>query len=159
MTEFVFAAADEEDTKRFGAALAAELPPATTIALIGTLGAGKTRLVQAVAEASGVSRDEVVSPTFVLFQQYQGTRTINHVDAYRLKDEDEFRELGGDELLSSGAITFIEWADRIADALPDNYVQIEIIVVGPTARRFIVRAVGDQNKNFIAELARSASDQ
>jgi tRNA threonylcarbamoyladenosine biosynthesis protein TsaE len=159
MTEFVFDAADEDATVRFGAALARFLPRGITVALIGTLGAGKTRLVQALAEAMGVPREEVVSPTFVLCQQYHGKRTINHVDAYRLKDEDEFRELGGDELMAGDAITIIEWADRIADALPDDYLQIEISVQGPTERRFVVRPVGQQYQGIIAELARDASDQ
>ena len=76
MSEFVFEAADEAGTERFGAALATTLPAGTTIALCGTLGAGKTRLVQAIAAACGVPREEVVSPTFVLCQQYCGTRTI-----------------------------------------------------------------------------------
>lgn len=159
MMEFVFDAADEDATRRFGAALAGILPPGITVALIGTLGAGKTRLVQAIAEAAGVPREEVVSPTFVLCQQYRGKRTINHVDAYRLKDEDEFRELGGDELMAGDAITIIEWADRIADALPDDYLQIEISVAGPTERRFVVRPVGKQYQGVIAELARVASGQ
>jgi tRNA threonylcarbamoyladenosine biosynthesis protein TsaE len=159
MSEFKFEAADEEVTQRLGAALAAVLPAGTTVSLIGTLGAGKTRLVQAIAAACGVLRDEVVSPTFVLFQQYRANRIINHVDAYRLRDEDEFRELGGEELLSSDAITLIEWADRITDALPDDYMQIEITVQGPTARRFVVRAMGEKHKNVIAELARAASAQ
>jgi tRNA threonylcarbamoyladenosine biosynthesis protein TsaE len=159
MTEFLFEAPDEDATREFGAALARVLPPGTTVALVGTLGAGKTRLVQAIAAACGVARDEVVSPTFVLSQHYRGTRSINHVDAYRLKDEDEFRELGGDELLSGNAITFVEWADRIADALPDSYIQIEITVAGPTARRFAVQAVGHQFQQVIVELARAASAQ
>ena len=115
--------------------------------------------MQAIAASCGVSRDEVVSPTFVLCQQYVGRRTINHVDAYRLKDKDEFRELGGDELLNSDAITLIEWADRIAEALPDDYLEIEIAVVGPTARRFAIRGVGKPYQNFIADLARAASVQ
>src|SRR5215831_15765648 len=97
MNELVFEAADEQATDRFGAALAA----------------GKTRLVQAIAAALDVPRDEVLSPTFVLCQQYRGTKTINHLDAYRLHDEDEFRELGTDEMFSSDAVTIIEWADRV----------------------------------------------
>jgi tRNA threonylcarbamoyladenosine biosynthesis protein TsaE len=157
MTEFAFDATDEADTKRLGTALAAVLPPGTTVALIGTLGAGKTRLVQSIAEASGVSRDEVVSPTFVLCQQYHGCRAINHLDAYRLKDEDEFREFGGDELLTGAAITLIEWADRIAAALPDDYLQIEISVTGETARKFVLRSIGERYDKVIADLARSAS--
>ena len=50
----------------------------------------------------------------MLCQEYHGERTIYHLDAYRLKDEDELEELGIEELVSSDAITIIEWADRIA---------------------------------------------
>ena len=46
----------EADTVRLGRALADVLPDGTTVALCGTLGAGKTRLVQAIAEAVGVDR-------------------------------------------------------------------------------------------------------
>jgi tRNA threonylcarbamoyladenosine biosynthesis protein TsaE len=60
MSAFVFDAADEQDTERLGARLAAELPPGTTVSLCGTLGAGKTRMVQAIAAACGVPRGEVV---------------------------------------------------------------------------------------------------
>ena len=52
MTSFVFDAANESATAAFGAAIAEILPPGTTVALCGTLGAGKTRLVQAIAEAA-----------------------------------------------------------------------------------------------------------
>jgi tRNA threonylcarbamoyladenosine biosynthesis protein TsaE len=153
MSEFVFDADDEAATDRFGAALAAVLLPGTTIALCGTLGAGKTRLVQAIAAACGVPREEVVSPTFVLCQTYRGSRTINHLDAYRLHDEDEFRELGVDELFASDAISIIEWADRVTAALPDDYVQIEIDVTGPTSRRFVVRTVGQSLRGFLDALS------
>ena len=151
MNEFIFDAADEQATERFGAALATAMPPGTTIALCGTLGAGKTRLVQAIAVAVGVPREDVVSPTFVLYQQYRGSRTINHLDAYRLHDEDEFRELGGDELFASDALTIIEWADKIPGALPDGHVRIDIEVTGSSSRRFIVRAA-DSDAAWITRL-------
>jgi tRNA threonylcarbamoyladenosine biosynthesis protein TsaE len=142
MSEFPFEAADESATDRLGAALAKVLPPGTTVALIGTLGAGKTRLVQATCAGLGVAREDVVSPTFVLCQRYDGARTIHHFDAYRLKDEDEFRELGALELMESAGLTFIEWADRVADCLPDERIEIAIEVAGPTQRRFVIRAIG-----------------
>jgi tRNA threonylcarbamoyladenosine biosynthesis protein TsaE len=157
MNDFVFEAADESATERFGAALAAVLPPGTTVALCGTLGAGKTRLVQAIAAACDVPRDQVVSPTFVLCQQYRGTRTINHLDAYRLHDEDEFRELGVEELFDSEALTIIEWADRVGDALPDDYVQVEIEVTGATSRRFAVRFIGSRFDKLLTKLAGAIS--
>jgi len=159
MSKFVFEAADEAATDRFGAALAAVLPAGSVVALLGTLGAGKTRLVQAIAAAYGVSREEVVSPTFVLCQQYRGSRAINHLDAYRLRDVDELRELGIEELFASEAITIIEWADRVADALPDEFLEVTSEVIGQTARRFTVRAAGARYEPIIAELARAASRQ
>jgi tRNA threonylcarbamoyladenosine biosynthesis protein TsaE len=159
MNEFVFEAVDESTTDGFGGALAAVLPTGTIIALCGTLGAGKTRLVQAIAAAYGVPREEVVSPTFVLCQQYRGSRDLNHLDAYRVRDEEEFRELGVDELFASDAITIIEWADRVAAVLPDEYLRIEIEVTGPTSRRFVVYAIGSKYGSIIAELERAASRQ
>ena len=144
MSVFTFEAASEADTDRLGAALAAVLPPGTTIALSGTLGAGKTRLVQAIAAACGIDREGVVSPTFVLCQRYQGDRTIYHVDAYRLRDDDEFRELGPEEFFESDGLTIIEWADKVTDCLPDERVEIDIEVTGATARRFGVSAIGER---------------
>ena len=141
MSEMVFDAASEQDTDRLGAELAARLPPGSVVSLTGTLGAGKTRLVQAIAAACGVPREEVVSPTFVLCQQYNGTRTINHLDAYRLKSDDEFRELGAAELLGSDALTIIEWGDKVAAALPADHVRIAIEATGQTSRRFTIRGL------------------
>ncbi len=156
MNEFVFEAAREEDTDRFGAAVAAAARgQRMTIALCGTLGAGKTRFAQALAAACGVPREEVVSPTFVLCQQYEGDRTINHLDAYRLHDEDELRELGVEELIESADLTIIEWADRVPDALPDEYLRIEIEVVGPTARQFLAQWVGEPQNSPLAALSQA----
>jgi tRNA threonylcarbamoyladenosine biosynthesis protein TsaE len=152
MSQFVYEAANEAATDRFGSSLAVLLPPGTTIALSGTLGAGKTRLVQAIAAAYGVPRDEVVSPTFVLCQQYRGTRNINHLDAYRLRDEDEFLELGVEEMFESDAITIIEWADRISGVLPDEYLEIDIEVTGRTTRRFHVKSQTTRYEPLIAAL-------
>jgi tRNA threonylcarbamoyladenosine biosynthesis protein TsaE len=137
-----FTSNSEADTDRLGAALAAALPPGTVIALIGTLGAGKTRLVQAVAAALGVSRENVTSPTFVLVNEYKGGRVpIYHLDTYRLKDDDEFLNLGPDEYFDSNALTFVEWADRVADLLPQQRVEITIDVAGNTKRCMVIRGM------------------
>ncbi|MEX2176949.1 MAG: tRNA (adenosine(37)-N6)-threonylcarbamoyltransferase complex ATPase subunit type 1 TsaE [Pirellulaceae bacterium] len=150
----VFNAASEQDTDRLGAALAAALPPGTTVALLGTLGAGKTRLVQAIAAASGIDRGEVTSPTFVLCQKHVGTRTIYHLDAYRLKDDDEFRELGPEEFFESDGLTLVEWADKVEGSLPDERLEIEIEVTGPTQRRFAIRAIGPRLEPTIEQIGR-----
>ena len=113
MTSFIYNSADESATAALGAALAEVLPEGTTVALCGPLGAGKTRLVQAIAEAAGVDRGNVTSPTFVLIQEYHGRRTIYHIDAYRVRDEDEFESLGVEEYFEGDGLVLVEWADRV----------------------------------------------
>jgi tRNA threonylcarbamoyladenosine biosynthesis protein TsaE len=153
MSPIVYTAENEAATAVLGHALAEVLPPGTTVALCGTLGAGKTRLVQAIAEALGVNRRDVVSPTFVLVQEYHGRRTIYHIDAYRLRDDDEFQQLGPDEYFESDGLVLIEWADRIEHSLPRDYVEICVEVTGAESRRFTIRAVGRRYEEVLRRLA------
>lgn len=141
MNTFTFDSQSEADTIRLGHALAEALPPGSVVALNGTLGAGKTRLVQSVAEALGIERGEVVSPTFVLMQEYHGRQWIYHVDAYRIRDDDEFMQLGMEEYFVSGGLVFIEWAERVAASLPPSHVTIAIDVTGEETRRFVITGV------------------
>lgn len=152
MSDWTFDAANEADTARLGTALDAALPDGSVVALSGTLGAGKTRLVQAIAEADGVHRRQVVSPTFVLIQEYQGRRPIYHFDAYRLRDEDEFLELGPEEYFESPGLTFIEWAERVENVLPPERLEIQIAVTGPEARQFRFLAHGERSAAVVARL-------
>jgi tRNA threonylcarbamoyladenosine biosynthesis protein TsaE len=144
MPEYTYHAADEEATRALGAALAEALPDGSVVALIGTLGAGKTRLVQAVAEASGVDRRDVVSPTFVFVHEYKGRRPIYHIDAYRLKDDDEFLELGPDEYFEGDGLTLVEWADRVERCMPIERLDVEIRIDGESARTFAFRSHGSK---------------
>lgn len=142
---------DERDTDRLGGALADALPPGTVVGLIGTLGAGKTRLVQAVAAALGVPAGSVTSPTFVLVNEYCGGRMpVYHFDTYRLKDEDEFLALGPDEYFEAGGLTFVEWADRVIKLLPKERVEINIAIIDDTKRRVIIDAGSSQLSGRIA---------
>ena len=151
MQELTFNASSEHDTARLGAALAEVLPDGTTVALCGTLGAGKTRLVQAVAEAAGVDRRDVLSPTFVLIQEYHGRRAICHIDAYRLRDN-EFSALGPEEYFEGGGLVFVEWANRVETCLPGNRIEIHIEVTGPESRRFTIVSVGQRYAEAIRAL-------
>jgi tRNA threonylcarbamoyladenosine biosynthesis protein TsaE len=151
---FQFTSTTEHDTDSFGAALASAIAPGTVVALIGPLGAGKTRLVQAVATALGNPPGSVTSPTFVLVNEYTGGRTpVYHFDTYRLKDDDEFLNLGPDEYFDSNAITFVEWADRVANLLPPERLEITIEPTGERERRITLRGTSpqmDQRLNSIS---------
>jgi tRNA threonylcarbamoyladenosine biosynthesis protein TsaE len=78
--------------------------------LTGTLGAGKTVLVQGLAAGLG-SMAEVASPTFVLVRQYPGRLELVHADLYRLDGREEAEALGLLELSAAGVLA-VEWADR-----------------------------------------------
>ena len=153
MREFHFIAESEQETEQLGEWLAALLPAGTVVALCGTLGAGKTRLVQAVATALGVPRAAVTSPTFVLAHEYLGGRLpIYHFDTYRLHDEDEFVELGPEEYFEGEGITFVEWADRVSKCLPEDYLSIRIEVLSETGREFVLSASSRAVETLIGKL-------
>ncbi|OHB78888.1 MAG: tRNA (adenosine(37)-N6)-threonylcarbamoyltransferase complex ATPase subunit type 1 TsaE [Planctomycetes bacterium RBG_16_64_12] len=152
MARLTYEAQDEAATAALGKALAESLPDGSVVALCGTLGAGKTRLVQAIAEQSGVDRRDVVSPTFVLIHEYHGRRPIYHLDAYRLRDEDEFLDLGPEEYFETDGLTLVEWADRIPGCLPAERLEIYVEVTGPESRRFEIAGLGTRYAAVVERL-------
>ncbi|MDB4863072.1 tRNA (adenosine(37)-N6)-threonylcarbamoyltransferase complex ATPase subunit type 1 TsaE [Pirellulaceae bacterium] len=126
----------ETDTDAVARAFIKHIPNNTTIGLTGTLGAGKTRFVQGVAVALGARSEQVTSPTFVICNQYPLEKIIYHLDAYRIQDEDEFFELGVDEMFSSDGYVFIEWAEKFAKMMPRERIIVTIDVLSATSRRF-----------------------
>jgi tRNA threonylcarbamoyladenosine biosynthesis protein TsaE len=124
-----------DDTDRIGESISAALHPGDVLSLSGPLGAGKTRLVQAIAEGLGIAREQVTSPTFVLLNEYRtGRLPLYHFDVYRLRDEDEFFELGPEEYFSGEGVTLLEWGDRVGHLLPPRTSRVTIEVLGPDER-------------------------
>src|SRR5882672_9999580 len=155
---FTFLANSEIDTERLGAALASALPAGTVVGLIGPLGAGKTRLVQAVATALGVPKGSVTSPTFVLVNEYAGGRLpVYHFDTYRLKDDDDFVNLGPEEYFDSAGLTFVEWADRVATLLPADRLEITIEVTSETERHITLRGTSPKSEAIVARIQSTCS--
>ena len=143
---------DESQTHRLGVLLGQCLQPGTVVALSGNLGAGKTRFVRAAAHGLGVTSATVNSPTFVLIHEYQGRVPVYHFDTYRLKDIDEFHELGADEYMHGDGVCFIEWAERVAEALPRDRLEISIRTLGETVRSFDFQALGPKSANMLKSL-------
>ncbi len=156
---WVFRATDEQATATLGRALADCAPVGGVIALDGVLGAGKTRLVQAVSQASGVDRRDVVSPTFVLVHEYQGRVPIIHIDAYRIRDDDEFLQIGAEEYFQPPNLVLVEWASRVETCLPDDRLTITITVQDDDARHFRVRASGPAHRAIVDCLRQTFGDE
>lgn len=121
-------------TQAIGRALGAALGPGDVVGLVGPLGAGKTMLAKGIAAGAGVvDPRRVTSPTFVLVNEYEGRLRLHHIDAYRLHDERELDALGFDEFAEHGAVV-VEWADRVAAAMPAGSLTITITPAGDTRR-------------------------
>ena len=128
-------------------------PQASDILLLNVeLGAGKTTLVQHLAQAFEIS-ETVISPTYVIMKSYdldasqEPFTTFLHLDAYRIENIDEMRVLGFSELLKQkNTIMCIEWPEKIAELILDNVIAIEIEITD-TGRRLIINAKNNQEKN------------
>ena len=64
---------NEDETERFGRALADQLMPGDIVCLVGDLGTGKTALTKAVAAGLGIE-EHIVSPTFNIVKEYRSGR-------------------------------------------------------------------------------------
>src|SRR5438128_4371565 len=118
---------DLAGTEALGRRLAGVLFGGAVVELIGPLGAGKTHLVRAIAEGLGIADARVVSsPTFVLIQEYSARLPIYHFDAYRLRAEAEFSDLGVHEYFEGEGVCLVEWADRISGSLPAERLSITL---------------------------------
>jgi tRNA threonylcarbamoyladenosine biosynthesis protein TsaE len=144
---------DLAGTEAFGRRLGALLFPGAVVALVGQLGAGKTHLARAIAEGLAVRNPAAVtSPTFVLIQEYPGRVPVYHFDAYRLSGPREFAELGVDEYFRGDGVCIVEWADRVAETLPEQHLRIEIEVLDESQRRFLVTGFGEPYDRLLTQL-------
>ena len=132
--------------------------PGDVVALAGELGAGKTCLVKGLALGLGVADARAVrSPTFVLISEYRGRMTLYHVDAYRLHGAADLEALGSAEMMTSGGVTAIEWADRVEGALPEEHLRVECAHAGETRRTFRAVARGARYEVVLDRLAGSGA--
>lgn len=128
MTSLALRTADPAATQGVGEAIADVLAPGDVVTLSGELGAGKTCLVQGLARALGVEV-RVTSPTFVLVRTYDGRLPLVHVDVYRLDHLQDVHDLG-DDVFAPDAVTVVEWGDAIATVLPDDHLDVDIVLDG-----------------------------
>lgn len=132
-----------EETKKLASETAHSLKGGEVLGLVGDLGAGKTVFVQGLAETLGI-KEIVNSPTFVLMKVYQVSNQqsaiskLIHVDAYRLSNSQELKDIGLDEYLAQkDSVVIIEWADKVKDLLPPGSLMIEF-KAGPVENQRIV---------------------
>lgn len=133
-----------QETEQAGEQLARQLCPGDVLAFTGSLGMGKTAFTRGLARGLGC-RGRVTSPTFTIVNEYEGKTPLFHFDMYRLGSSDELFDIGWDDYLARGGVCAVEWSERVADALPDDVIRVDLArsaendgwrVITVTGRRF-----------------------
>lgn len=138
------------ETDRLGQALGRTLRGGEFLALIGTLGAGKTMLVRGIARGLNASPLSVSSPTFVLAQEYRGRLVLVHADLYRIRSPHEPESIGLTEYLSGSTVAAVEWADKSPGWWPDDRLEIELRHLTVGSRRIRLAAQGPVSTGLLA---------
>lgn len=155
MKTMKFISESQKETMNFGKKLAARLKKGQIVCLHGDLGAGKTTLVKGLAGGFNVSKNKVLSPTFVLMNIYKGTKgksaklPIYHFDLYRLEDNADEQLTGYEEFFYGDGITVIEWADRLHELIPEEYLEIKLRHKSKNTRFITVKAHGKSYEHII----------
>lgn len=139
-----------EETFDLGEKIGRTALPGQIYTLTGDLGVGKTVLTQGVAAGLGI-REAVSSPTFTIVQVYEeGRLPFYHFDVYRIGDIEEMEEIGYDDYFFGNGVCLIEWAELIADILPEEHVSIKIekdLSQGFDYRRITVEGLPDEGES------------
>lgn len=145
-----------EQTRRLGVRIGTLLEPGDIICLSGDLGAGKTTLVQGIAQGWG-SLDQVSSPTFVIVNVYRkpGGHHLHHLDAYRLQNAFEAEALDLELMIEKGPL-IIEWPERIDEALPSERLWVEMNWIADQRRRLVFLPKGERYEMLLGEFRRGA---
>lgn len=129
-------------THAIGHRLAKQLQPGDVLLMLGDMGAGKSELTRGIAKGLGVT-GYVTSPTFTILQVHdEGRMPLYHFDWYRLSDVEELYELSMDEYLYGDGVSVIEWPSRAEEAIPEQYLEIELIPAGDDERIIELRPCG-----------------
>ncbi|MBI3324047.1 MAG: tRNA (adenosine(37)-N6)-threonylcarbamoyltransferase complex ATPase subunit type 1 TsaE [Candidatus Omnitrophica bacterium] len=144
-----------EETQALGERIGVLLQPGDVVALHGELGSGKTTLIQGLARGLGCEPQQVKSPTFVLVREYAGRIPMIHVDGYRLEGPSAAAGLDVDLLFAPSTVTVIEWAERLAQLLPPELVEVLLSHVSTNRRRVRVSGVGARAQAVLSALQAS----
>ncbi len=151
-----FISRSPEQSRRIGMRLGALLNPGDLVCLQGDLGAGKTTLVQGLAQGWG-SLDAVSSPTFIIVNMYRRAdeSQLFHLDTYRLESASEAEMLDLDEMIMAGPLV-IEWPERIESILPLERLWVNLDYIDEEQRSLQFRAQGARYETIIEKLQKSA---
>lgn len=122
----------EEETMEIAQNLESEKFPGMVICLNGELGSGKTVFVKGFAVGLGIT-ETITSPTFNIVKEYlDGEAPLYHMDVYRLENGED--NIGLNDYFNGNGVSIIEWSDLINDKLPEEYLDVQFVVIDENTR-------------------------
>jgi tRNA threonylcarbamoyl adenosine modification protein YjeE len=140
-----------ERTRNLGRQIGKMAFAGMVIALCGDLGSGKTAFTQGLAEGLEV-KSFVTSPTFVIVNQYNGRLALYHIDTYRLRSSEDMFELGYEEFFYGDGVTAIEWAQKVEELLPEEYLRVELEYVSESERQITIKPYGQRYVDIVKQI-------
>ena len=128
-----FVTHSEEETVLLGKELGEKLKKSDVVALDGTLAAGKTYFTKGIALGLKI-QEEITSPTFTVISEYLGRLPLYHMDIYRLAGEEDFLNIGAEDMLYGNGVCVIEWSEKIREILPKNTISVKISINSNNSR-------------------------
>jgi len=146
-----------EQTNLLGCYLGELARSADVFLLVGELGAGKTCLVQGIAQGLAV-KEHAFSPSFVLLREYHGRLPLYHIDLYRLEHVSEVADLGLEDYLYGDGVCVVEWADKGPGIVPHEgmHVSLHYVPDYQMRRSIILRPRGERYLELTDDLKRRA---
>jgi tRNA threonylcarbamoyladenosine biosynthesis protein TsaE len=141
-----------DDTRDLAAALARVARAGDRLALVGTLGAGKTQFAKGFAAGLGVT-EVVNSPSFTLMAEYQGRLRLFHQDLYRLAGAEEILAGGLVDERTDDGVTISEWADRLDAGLDPARLLVRFALESDSGRRIELVDAPDERYRAYLEAA------
>jgi len=128
------------ETQKLGERVGKSLQADTIVTLSGDLGCGKTTFTQGLAKGLSVpSEYYVTSPSYSIINEYPGRYPLYHVDLYRIGDLSELDDIGFDEILDSGGITVIEWAEKLGRDYVNPDIRVSIRYINADEREVVIQ--------------------
>jgi tRNA threonylcarbamoyladenosine biosynthesis protein TsaE len=118
------------------------------------LGSGKTEFVHGLAAGLEVPAEvPVASPSFTLAHEYPGRVLLVHLDLYRLEDLPAELLPDLEEYLSGHGVVAVEWARRLAPLLPEDYLEVQLVILNETERRLTFAGHGARGRELVEKLS------
>ena len=140
-----------KDLHKFTNKISEIILPGDYLFLFGEIGVGKTtfarQLINVFELKNNIKKSEVPSPTFnILFEYELKDFIIKHYDLYRLKNEEEIKNLGLFEIEEKN-ITLIEWPELIKNK-PTNRIDLFFKYTKDMKQRVLDIKLGGRLKKY-----------